>query len=86
MMKNGIFSVYDVASESFQRPFTAVKKGEAMRSFIDICQDEKHPLGQHPEDYTLFEIGSFNDASGEVKDIVNEKVITGVEAAASGSE
>lgn len=84
MMIQIIFSVYDVASGTFQRPFVALKKGEAIRSFVDICADKSHPLGQHPEDYTLFELGSFNDQSGEIIDVVNAKVITGLEAADVG--
>ncbi len=85
-MNQKIFSVYDIAAASFQKPFFAGQAGEAMRSFCDICADDKHPLGQHPEDYTLMEVGVWDDQSGEILDIVSQKVITGVEAALIGRE
>lgn len=81
-----MFSVYDVKAEVFQRTFAAGAKGEAIRSFIDICNDKEHPLGQHPGDYSLIEVGTWDDKSGEVVNIVNVPVLTGVEAAAAGSE
>lgn len=79
-MKIKVFSVFDVAAGIYQQPFFARSSGEAMRSFCDICGDVKHPLGQHPEDYTLFAVGYWDDKSGGILDEVNEKVITGVEA------
>lgn len=76
-----IFSVYDVKAEIFQKPFTASKIGEAMRGFTDVVKDKNHALGQHPEDYSLFEIGNFDEKIGEVDNIVNFCCLTGIEAA-----
>lgn len=79
-MKKPILSVYDVASNCFGQPVIVVAVGEGMRSFCDACADDKSAFGAHPEDYSLFEIGSFDDQSGDLKDIVNRKVVTGLEA------
>lgn len=85
-MKFVILSVFDVAAGVFQRPFISIAKGEAIRSWSDVCADVSHPFGQHPEDYTLFQIGMFDDANGDLMDFVNEKVITGLEAAQVGQK
>ena len=62
-----LFTIFDSKAEAFQQPFSAQSTGAAIRMFSDIAQDQKHPIGQHPEDYTLFEIGTFNPLSAEIK-------------------
>lgn len=61
-----IFSVYDVKAEAYARPFFAETRGVALRSFQDIANDPNHQIGKYPSDYTLFEIGQYNDQSGEL--------------------
>lgn len=62
-----LFTIRDGATEAFMRPFAAQAPGAAIREFQDLANDQDHPIGQHPEDYTLFEIGFFNEASGELE-------------------
>lgn len=78
-MKHNIYSVYDIAAMLYQKPFVAGTHGEVTRSFADIVQDEKHPIGQHPEDYTLYSLGTFNDATGEITPNDPEKIATALE-------
>lgn len=85
-MKYEAFAIYDVKCEVFQRPFFCVAEGEALRVFIDICGDAEHPLGKHPEDYSLFAIGQYSDASGEMMPCVVRKIITGLEAFQQGRQ
>ncbi len=59
-----VYSIYNTASGSYMRPFTAHADGEASRLFSDLVADEKHPVGMHPEDYSLYRLGSFNDQNG----------------------
>lgn len=58
-----IFCIYDSKAEAYLRPFFTETKGLAVRSFEDILKDDKHPFAQHPADYTLFHLGSFDDAN-----------------------
>lgn len=60
----GVYTIRDSAAEAFMRPFFAQGKGSAIRSFQDLCNDPEHPVGQHPEDYSLFEVGSFDEVTG----------------------
>jgi len=64
-MKLNAYSIYDTASGTFMRPFFTTADGQAMRSFKDISTDADHEIGKHPEDYTLYRLGIFNDNTGE---------------------
>lgn len=66
-MKLKIFAVYDSKAEAYARPFFDQATGAAVRSFAEIANDKNHPIGKHPGDYTLFEIGEYNDQNGEIK-------------------
>lgn len=61
-----IFSVRDSASELFGQPFYVPSRGVAMRSFADEVnrQAVDNALNQHPEDFILFELGSFDESTG----------------------
>lgn len=59
-----MFCIYDSKIEAYNRPFTARSKGEAIRSLITEASNSESPLAKHAADYTLFEIGEFNDDNG----------------------
>ncbi len=59
-----VFSLFDSKALYFLKPFNLRNKGEALRMFADIANDTKTPVGLHPEDYTLFELGTFNEQKG----------------------
>lgn len=61
-----VFSIFDCKTEAFAQPFFAVARGAAERAFSDIVNDANHPIGRHPADYTLFEIGEYDDREGVV--------------------
>ena len=65
-MKVCMFTIHDVAADVFQTPFSARAKGEAIRIFSDLVNDNSHPVGQHPDHYTLFEIGEYDMNSAEL--------------------
>lgn len=69
-MKHVICSVYDSATEAYMRPFTAQTVGQAVRMFEDEVRAEGNPLSAHPEDYSLFQIGTFNDNTAEMENVV----------------
>lgn len=59
-----IYTVYDSKAEVYLAPFFMRAKGEAIRAFVDMANDSKTQIGAHPEDFTLFEIGTFDDRTG----------------------
>ena len=72
-MKVKIYSIYDSKAESYAKPIFADRVGEVIRSFGDIANDKSHPIGKHPEDYSLYEIGEWDDDAGTVENTTPHK-------------
>lgn len=83
-MKLGVFSVYDAAVKAYLPPFFARAPGEAQRMFRDAIRDPKSQFAPHVEDYTLFQLGEFDDMSGDLAPMAPApaKIVTGQQAAA----
>lgn len=79
-MNHVIYTVFDSASGVYDRPFVANSDGSAVRAFGDICMSADHPIGQHPEDYSLYRIGTFDDNNAVIKPEDRICLITGQEA------
>lgn len=63
-MLHKVFTVYDAKTEAYLPPFYSISVGQAERSFSDACNDSSHEFHKHAEDFTLFQIGEFDDAKG----------------------
>ena len=77
-MRLVLFSIYDSAAGSFMRPFPVASDQQAHRAFKDLVTDADHPIGKHPEDYTLHRLGVFDDQTGEFHNEINEQQQTGL--------
>ncbi len=78
-MKLNAYTIYDVASGIYMRPFFSQADGQAIRGFKDIATDADHEIGKHPEDYTLYRIGNYNETTGKMQGEELEKLATGLE-------
>lgn len=82
-MKSNVYATYDTCAGIYSKPFTAQSDNEVVRSFGDIVKDKTHPIGQHPEHYSVWRIGSFNDQDAKlIPDNPKECLITAMEVAA----
>jgi len=70
-MKMMMFSILDGKSGMYNQPFPAVSRGVALRMFTDLVNDQKTAIARHPEDYTICEIGSFEDSTGLLEPLTN---------------
>ena len=66
-----LFTVYDAKSETYSAPSANPSRGQAARSFGDAVNtphsvERPNVLNQHPEDFTLFEIGEFDLRTGVI--------------------
>jgi len=61
-----VLVIYDSKAEGFLPPFVRRSRGEAIREFGDHCGDPKSPFNRHPADFTLFEIGEYDERKGAV--------------------
>lgn len=68
-MKQVIVSVKDTAAQAFGRPVFVPAVPVAVRSFRDEVnrKDSSEDLAKHPEDFELYELGTFDDATGVVE-------------------
>jgi len=78
-MKLNAYTIYDVASGVYMRPFFSQADGQAIRGFKDIATDAEHEVGKHPEDYTLYRFGTFDDTEGKMTGTDLRKLMTGLE-------
>ena len=59
-----ILSIYDAKAETFSPPVFCVAIGEGVRSFEDEINNPQSPFSRHPEDYTLFHLGTYDEQIG----------------------
>lgn len=62
-----MFVIYDQAAEYFCPPFTSRSKGEAIRDFADTASQPGNQINKSPADFTLFEIGTYNNSDASFK-------------------
>lgn len=65
-MKTIVCAVRDRAVDAFGQPFFVVAVGQAVRSFKDEVNNAGSAIGNHPDDYDLYHIGDYDDASGSI--------------------
>lgn len=58
-----IFTVFDSKVGAYKQPLFMRSSGEALRSIMECVSDNNHPFSKYSEDYTLFELGEYDDDS-----------------------
>lgn len=61
-----LFSIYDSKAEAFIQPFFSPATGSAIRSFETAANDAGSDFHKYGADYTLFEIGTFDEHTCEL--------------------
>jgi len=56
-----IFTVFDSKADAYLVPFFQQSAGVALRIFEDLANDPEHQFFRHPEDFTLFSLGTYDD-------------------------
>lgn len=64
-MKLVAFAIFDVKAGVYSPPFFARSAAEGTRLFWDLVNDPQTPFQKHPDDYRLFKIGIFDQATAE---------------------
>jgi len=67
MQKLGLYSVKDIASDTYGAPFTAVNDSVAVRTFTTARHDENSNVHLYPEQFLLFKVGEFDDSTGVIE-------------------
>lgn len=66
-MKQKMFAIYDSKGEFYSQPFCQKTMGMAIRAFRDTALDASTTIHAHPEDFTLYCIGEYDDRNGTVE-------------------
>lgn len=61
-----IVAIRDRAADAFQQPWFVHTIGQAIRAFGDEINRKDSPAGQHPDDYDLYHLGSYDDFEGHL--------------------
>lgn len=61
-----VVSIYDEKLGAYSQPSFVASTGVALRSFQDQVNSPQSPMNAHPEDYTLYHIGKYDDTTGEL--------------------
>ena len=60
-----VFSVYDCKAEAYMMPQYYHTSGVAERAFKQAVNSEDTQFYTNPQDFTLFELGTFDDSRAE---------------------
>lgn len=82
-MKQLIFVVRDATIEASMRPIFFATKEQATRAFSFSCVNPQSDLAQDPDDYTLYQIGTYDDETQQLEGHDPIRIMTGFEAVAS---
>lgn len=64
MPKLVVLAVFDSKVNSFAQPFFMRTRGEALRGWADVANDPQSNVCKYPLDYSLMELGTYEDSSG----------------------
>lgn len=78
-MKLFLYTVHDRAVNAYLSPYYARTEAEAIRSLENAARDPNHAFSQHPGDYRLFALGSYDDATARFDLLPAPVFVTSVE-------
>lgn len=75
-----IFTILDSKAKAYMTPFFQKNEDVAVRVLEQACNEQGHIFNTNPEDFSLFQIGIFNEDTGEIvphppEHIVNMKML-----------
>lgn len=77
-MKMVMCSIRDQKAEAWLNPMFFLARAQAVRSFQDAVNGREGDIAKHPEDYTLFHLGYFDQLTGEVEVIAPTSLGVGI--------
>jgi len=58
-----LFTVYDSKIGAYKEPIYLRSTGEALRAMTETLSNAQHQFSKFSEDYTLFELGEYDDTN-----------------------
>jgi len=79
-MKVQIYAIFDTCSGIYEKPFFHTADDAVRREFQDVATSADHPINKHPEHYSIWRLGNFDNTTGLIIDEANECLWQAVEA------
>lgn len=61
-----VFSIQDVKAKAFVHTFFMPEVGMAERALKTMVSDHQNQIAQFPEDFVLYQVGEFDQLSGQL--------------------
>lgn len=69
-----LYTIYDKVAQVYSSPMTQRTHGQASRMLQNEVHNPQSPIAQHPGDYELWHIGTWDQETGEVQPIQKERI------------
>jgi len=79
-MKVQCYAIFDTCSGIYEKPFFSTTDDLVKREFQDVATTADHPIAKHPEHYSVWRLGGFDNLTGVMTDEQNECLWQAVEA------
>lgn len=76
-MRMTVVCIFDRVAVVYGRPWCAVSRGAAIRTFGELVRDKNTEFSKHPADYDLFLLGEYDDATGQFMCGVPDQIALG---------
>lgn len=70
-----LYIIHDKATDTYTTPVTVPSERDAIQSFTVVCNQPDTQYYKFPADYTLFQIGKFDQFTGKIE-LIEKKLIT----------
>lgn len=74
-----VYAIHDAAINAYSQPFYSHTNGSALRAFSDHVNDANSGPNKHPQDYSLFHLGTFDDQTGALSPATPTRIGTATE-------
>ncbi len=85
-MKVQCYAIFDMCSGIYEKPFFSTADALVKREFQDVAVSADHPIAKHPEHYSLWRLGTFDNLTGNITDEANECLCQAIEVIAQAQE
>jgi len=79
-MKVQCYAIFDTCSGIYEKPFFSTTDDLVKREFQDVATTKDHPIAKHPEHYSIWRLGNFDNLTGDLGDESNECLWQAIEA------
>jgi activator of HSP90 ATPase len=75
-----VYTIRDEKVSAYLRPFLAPTHELMRRSIASVLMDGEHEMAKFPRDFTIYEVGVFDDQTGLVNSHTVPKLVNSVES------